>query len=262
VEEQIGTRTILVVTGEAAFARRVISRLTGKGTAIQLPIAVSLAQARAQLQALADVQPRENLSAILLEESATSDEQWATAVYELARAAPLVIVSRPQRLEMLLRPTLAGGPSERGSAAEPHDSLTALLAAGDVEWLPQSEAAAELAVALLRRHAHRVGQPLAAPRPAHPPAVIEFNGETREFAEVLRHEVNNPLTGILGNAELLLARRGRLPEAVIARLETIADLAVRLRETVRRISAACELGAPPLSPPAAASSKTRPRLIR
>ena len=61
------------------------------------------------------------------------------------------------------------------------------------------------------------------------------------FGEVLRHELNNPLTGILGNAELLLAevRRkndGRLPRGGQQRLETIAELAVRLRETVRRLS--------------------------
>ena len=62
-----------------------------------------------------------------------------------------------------------------------------------------------------------------------------------DFGEVLRHELNNPLTGILGNAELLLAevrRRndGRLPQDALRRLETITDLAVRLRETVRRLS--------------------------
>jgi signal transduction histidine kinase len=53
--------------------------------------------------------------------------------------------------------------------------------------------------------------------------------------------MNNPLTGILGNAELLLAevRRkndGKLPHGGQQRLETIAALAVRLRETVRRLS--------------------------
>jgi signal transduction histidine kinase len=61
------------------------------------------------------------------------------------------------------------------------------------------------------------------------------------FGEVLRHELNNRLTGILGNAELLLAeirRKGgnRMPEGGQQRLETIAALAVRLRETVRRLS--------------------------
>jgi len=64
--------------------------------------------------------------------------------------------------------------------------------------------------------------------------------EDRDFGEVLRHELNNPLTGILGNAELLLVEMRRnhvdLPPQVQARLETIAALAVRMRETVRRLS--------------------------
>jgi signal transduction histidine kinase len=69
------------------------------------------------------------------------------------------------------------------------------------------------------------------------------------FGELLRHEMNNPLTGILGNAELLLAelRRkgdGRLPTGGQQRLETIAALAVRLRETVRRLSQECQTHQP------------------
>lgn len=64
--------------------------------------------------------------------------------------------------------------------------------------------------------------------------------EERDFGEVLRHELNNPLTGILGNAELLLVELRRhnleLPVRAEARLETIAALAVRMRETVRRLS--------------------------
>jgi signal transduction histidine kinase len=74
-------------------------------------------------------------------------------------------------------------------------------------------------------------------------AKILLSGE--DFGQVLRHEMNNPLTGILGNAELLLAevRRkndGRLPHGGQQRLETIAALAVRLRETVRRLSQECD----------------------
>ena len=56
----------------------------------------------------------------------------------------------------------------------------------------------------------------------------------------MRHELNNPLTGILGNAELLLVELRRkkvsLPPQTERRLETIAALAVRMRETVRRLS--------------------------
>ena len=57
-----------------------------------------------------------------------------------------------------------------------------------------------------------------------------------DFGELLRHELNNPLTGILGNAALLLAKRHRFTPQVVSQIETIASLAMRLRETVRRLS--------------------------
>ncbi len=62
-----------------------------------------------------------------------------------------------------------------------------------------------------------------------------------DFGEIFRHELNNELTGILGNAELLLSRRDRLPSDAVERLRTIAQLAVRVRETVRRLSHAWDL---------------------
>jgi signal transduction histidine kinase len=68
----------------------------------------------------------------------------------------------------------------------------------------------------------------------------ELRLDDRDFGEVLRHELNNPLTGILGNAELLLleVRRGKLdlPPQALQRLQIITELAVRMRETVRHLS--------------------------
>jgi signal transduction histidine kinase len=65
----------------------------------------------------------------------------------------------------------------------------------------------------------------------------ELRLDDRDFGEVLRHELNNPLTGILGNAELLLleVRRGKLdlPPQALQRLQIITEPAVRMRETVR-----------------------------
>ena len=61
------------------------------------------------------------------------------------------------------------------------------------------------------------------------------------FPELFRHEINNPLTGILGNTEMVLAQRDRLPAAAVLRLETVVDLAVRLRETTRRLSQTWEV---------------------
>jgi signal transduction histidine kinase len=72
-----------------------------------------------------------------------------------------------------------------------------------------------------------------------PPFSATRQDEDGGFSHVLRHELNNPLTGILGNAELLLAEVKRrnldLPPTAVRRLEIIVALAVRMRETVRRL---------------------------
>jgi len=54
-----------------------------------------------------------------------------------------------------------------------------------------------------------------------------------EIGRLIRHEINNPLTGVLGNAELILSEPTPLPPAVRRRLSTIINLTVRLRDVVR-----------------------------
>lgn len=68
------------------------------------------------------------------------------------------------------------------------------------------------------------------------PAVIqaERTEALEQLALALRHEINNPLTGILGNAQLLLLTPD-LPEGLRSRLETIEELTLRIRDIVRRL---------------------------
>lgn len=56
-----------------------------------------------------------------------------------------------------------------------------------------------------------------------------------EVGQLVRHEMNNPLTGILGNAELILASDHELPDEVRSRVTTIVRLAVRLRDLVKSL---------------------------
>ena len=49
----------------------------------------------------------------------------------------------------------------------------------------------------------------------------------------VRHEINNPLTGVLGQAQLLL--REELPERARKRAETIEELAIRIRDIVAQL---------------------------
>lgn len=109
------------------------------------------------------------------------------------------------------------------------------IARGDIEFIPRTGDFEPLAAAILLRRirwAEQSEQLSGAPWQSLP----------ADFGAMLRHEINNPLTGILGNAELLLTHyRDKLPVAATQRLETIVDLAVRLREATRRLGNAVEV---------------------
>ena len=66
--------------------------------------------------------------------------------------------------------------------------------------------------------------------------VAECETRLTEIADLVahvRHEINNPLTGVLGQAQLLL--REELSPAARKRVETIEQLASRIRDTVAQL---------------------------
>ncbi len=81
--------------------------------------------------------------------------------------------------------------------------------------------------------------------PGHPPddevqrlliQLSNYENQIDEIADLVsrvRHEINNPLTGILGQAQLLL--REDLNEKARQRAETIEQLARRLAATVAEL---------------------------
>jgi signal transduction histidine kinase len=63
--------------------------------------------------------------------------------------------------------------------------------------------------------------------------VAECEARLAEFAHLAaraRHEINNPLTGLIGQAQLLL--REELSDTARRRVQTIEQLANRIRDTV------------------------------
>ena len=67
-------------------------------------------------------------------------------------------------------------------------------------------------------------------------ATKEYEAKFAEVADLVayvRHEINNPLTGVLGQAQLLL--REDLSETARRRVETIEQLARRIRDIVARL---------------------------
>lgn len=66
--------------------------------------------------------------------------------------------------------------------------------------------------------------------------VAEYEAQLDNVAELVarvRHEINNPLAGILGQAQLLL--REELNDKARHRAETIEQLATRLRDVVGQL---------------------------
>ena len=207
-------QTILVVSDDAALCAAARREFEASITGLRVASVTSVAAARRILEEDAPV-------AIVLEEAAISPEadgpqgivpRLDAVVTSLAIYAPVVVIGTAERRE----------------------ELSTLIDAGDADYLKRDERCLPSALGLIRsrlRQARRVAESI------HEP----FEQAEEGFGEVLRHELNNPLTGILGNAELLLAEvhrknDGTLPHGGEQRLETIAALAVRLRETVRRLS--------------------------
>jgi signal transduction histidine kinase len=155
--------------------------------------------------------------AILLDEALLEGAPLVESLRQLTEAAPVIL------LASLARSGEVGG----------------MVAEGDVEFVARAGDFIPVAASLVERRlrwAERSESALGPP----------WAGLPADTAEIFRHEINNPLTGILGNAELLLAHRDRLPVADSQRLETVVSLAVRLRETIRRLSNAWETQPPSL----------------
>jgi signal transduction histidine kinase len=52
----------------------------------------------------------------------------------------------------------------------------------------------------------------------------------------MRHSLNNALTSVLGNSELLLLDPGQLSAAARSQIETIRNMSLRMHEVMQRFS--------------------------
>jgi len=82
--------------------------------------------------------------------------------------------------------------------AEQRVELSALIDAGAADYVMRDRECLPSALLLIQSRLRQAQK-------AADNAPDRFEEAEQDFGEVLRHELNNPLTGILGNAELLLA---------------------------------------------------------
>ena len=215
--------TVLLISQDEALCSAMRRTLEHGESSSQLASVASFVEAR---DIVADLSP----DLIVLQESAI-------------RAAPGTLPgAQPLPLADIVTALAGFAPVIIFGKDGPPAGLAALIAAGAADFISADELHFSDMAACVEKHLR------SARRPAHQfnaPRVLHHAFTEDNFGEILRHELNNPLTGILGNAELLLAEMRRqniapLSEPGVKRLETIAALAVRMRETVRRLSQACE----------------------
>jgi signal transduction histidine kinase len=198
------SRTIFIISGDLVLAQRCVEELAAFGGRYRVLTVGTVEQAWKRIG-------RSAPAAVFLDESAIDiaheGETLESAVALLTEAAPVIIAAAPEK----------------------QSTMAFLITSGAVDFVARTGNFLPIVAGMLDRRVRM------AERAA---GMILFSNDelSGDFGEILRHEVNNPLTGILGNTELLLARRDRLPPAAVERLETIAGLAVRLRETIRRLS--------------------------
>jgi signal transduction histidine kinase len=166
----------------------------------------------------------------------------ASSVLELrlqaGKSAPRVICVDCELLEDLPVPAalaslLALAPVVLLAPVEKQAEVAPLVVSGEVEFVARAGDFVPILAAVIERRL----------RWAELSASL-LGAQWQEFPDdlgsIFRHEINNPLTGILGNAELLLSHRERLSPVDTQRLQIVVDLAVRLRETIRRLSSQWE----------------------
>jgi signal transduction histidine kinase len=203
----VSTQQIVLLGVADDFAGQYIAREAGRIARTESMMPVVTTRDFTQLLELSAHFPP---AAILLDESLMEGTPLAHPLARLAALAPVVLIA----------------------AVERQAEVAAIVAAGEVDFVARTGDFAPLAIGLMERRLRRARVSRCAPD--------GWSDFPEDLGEIFRHEINNPLTGILGNAELLLSHRERLSLVDTQRLQTVVDLAVRLRETTRRISYAWE----------------------
>lgn len=193
------THTVLILSGDRAFSRQIAERWPSS-----LPVDFVLLEEDHYRELRSD----------------TFDLIVADS-HSAARHAALT-----QALAALGKPAIVIAPE--GVAAAPTEHSIVELARDGGRW---AETVALIAPEILRRlqAESRTSEAEQARETAEAQATLG------RYMIEMRHNVNNALTSVLGNAELLLLEPG-LPASVLAQADTVRNMALRLNEVFRRFS--------------------------
>jgi signal transduction histidine kinase len=102
--------------------------------------------------------------------------------------------------------------------------------------LPQVERWVEMLIPLGTEVLRRVEATKRAERAEQMSALLRCHATLGQYVIDMRHTMNNALTSVLGNAELLLLEPGAFSAGVRSQIDTIRNMALRLHEILQRFS--------------------------
>jgi len=220
-------QTVLIVSGDPAFARELATNWSGEGYPPEFTV---LAEGL-----FGDISGGQYDLVIA---DGSTQVSYATL-------KPLLVSAGKPAILIHSDPTVAFSRSEASIIELRRDPST--LETAEKNWLLT---AVVVAREILRRLASEARQHNAETKCA----AVEAEAVLGRYMIEMRHTVNNALTSVLGNAELLMLEPG-LPAHTVAQADTVRNMALRLHEVFQRFSSIEK----ELSVAARESSKTRPR---
>jgi signal transduction histidine kinase len=155
----------------------------------------------------------------------------ATAAFDLALAGPLEQAADPalQALEQTGKPVVCVCASA-AVAQSVREKMPRLLV------LPQYEGCLDALVVLGGECLRRVEAVKRAEQAEQAAAMSQRQAALGRYVVEMRHSLNNALTSVLGNSELLLLEPGAFSAQVREQIEIIRDMGLRMHEIIQRFS--------------------------
>lgn len=152
-------------------------------------------------------------------------DQFDLAV--VAAVQPKLVVQVLQTLELTGNPVLLIHERDSFAACEPQPGVVVIRQ--HEGWLESLVLVAKVAMghknALMRAHRAEIAS-----------AASQRQAALGRYMLEQRHSLNNALTSVLGNSELLLLEPGSLPGSAASQIETIRNMSLRMHEILQRFS--------------------------
>lgn len=200
----VNQRQILIISEDAGFAPQLSARWQGERV---LPAFTILGSERGL---------------------ALSPDNFDLAILDIPHAADSFRTAR-RALELTGKPLiLVCGNAEIAQAAR-RESSRALAVTRIDEW-------PDLVVLLALEVLRRVEAVQRADRAEQVSALLKCHATLGQYVIEMRHSLNNALTSVLGNSELMLLEPGAFSAGVRSQIDTIRNMALRMHEILQRFS--------------------------